>query len=407
MKFSLTFTLYSLSLSFLIGIVAAFFLGIVNFLIHIVWVGVPSALHLGTFYPLVIGLIGGVLVGLFQSRIGPYPKTMHETIQEFQTTKRVHYEKQIWKNFVAAIIVLAFGASLGPEAALASILGGLISWLGDRLKLTMFKKEELLNLSLGALLATIFHAPFMGITTPLEEGFRQGQIQVKWKKTVLYILSTVAGLLGFAFVNQFFPKEKVFAIRLGAIHWEGQVIYLLLPALLLGMAFGYFFLATERFFDYLALKINQKILLALVAGLCIGLFGIISPYFLFSGEHALFSFTEQAGQLGVGAVLLIAIGKTLLTNLCFAFGWRGGKIFPALFASVAISFVLVNLFPYTPGLVVGIVTTASLTVILKQPVIIAALLLFLFPLQFFPAILVTAWLVHQFVSKLSQAKGNA
>jgi len=275
MKFSLTFTLYSLSLSFLIGIVAAFFLGIVNFLIHIVWVGVPSALHLGTFYPLVIGLIGGVLVGLFQSRIGPYPKTMHETIQEFQTTKRVHYEKQIWKNFVAAIIVLAFGASLGPEAALASILGGLISWLGDRLKLTMFKKEELLNLSLGALLATIFHAPFMGITTPLEEGFRQGQIQVKWKKTVLYILSTVAGLLGFAFVNQFFPKEKVFAIRLGAIHWEGQVIYLLLPALLLGMAFGYFFLATERFFDYLALKINQKILLALVAGLCIGLFGII------------------------------------------------------------------------------------------------------------------------------------
>ncbi|MHC9000078.1 hypothetical protein [Enterococcus bulliens] len=78
-----------------------------------------------------------------------------------------------------------------------------------------------------------------------------------------------------------------------------------------------------------------------------------------------------------------------------------------MFASVAISFVLVNLFPYTPGLVVGIVTTASLTVILKQPVIIAALLLFLFPLQFFPAILVTAWLVHQFVSKLSQAKGNA
>ena len=84
------------------------------------------------------------------------------------------------------------------------------------------------------------------------------------------------------------------------------------------------------------------------------------------------------------------IGKAILTNFCFAFGWRGGKIFPAIFSSTAIGFAFVSLFPYTPGLLVGVLVAASLTMILGQPYLSMSLLLFLFPIQFFPVILLSS-----------------
>ena len=35
-------------------------------------------------------------------------------------------------------------------------------------------------------------------------------------------------------------------------------------------------------------------------------------------------------------LLVIAVIKTLSTNIGFSLGWRGGKIFPSIFASVAV-----------------------------------------------------------------------
>lgn len=400
MKFRLIFVFYAIGLSFLVGGVSALFLIIVNAVTHLIWEVLPAALSLGNLYPIWLGLLGGLLVGLFQLHIGDYPKTMHETLHEFQTTKTVQYEKQIWKNFVAAVIVLGFGASLGPEAALASILGGLISWIGDRLKLILAKKEELLELSVGAMLATIFRAPFMGISAPIEESIETKHPAIKWKKIALYGVSTVVGLMSFALVEGLFPKEPLFTIRIPHIQWEKEVVYLILPALILGILFGYFFQAIEHFSEWIARKIKHPLLLALLAGGAIGVFALFSSYFLFSGEHELMHFTELASGFSIGVILFISIGKAVLTNICFAFGWRGGKIFPAIFSSAAIGFVLTNLFPYTPGLILSIVTTASLTVILKQPVVIVALLLFLFPLQFFPFIFVTSFLVKKCMTSL-------
>lgn len=185
MKFTSIFVLYSAILGFFVGMLSALFLAIVNFCIHFVWKILPMQFHLPEYYPILFGLIGGTLVGLFQRNIGKYPKTMHETIPEFQTTKTVTYKHQLGKNFISAILVLTFGASLGPEAALASILGGLISWIGDHLKITLARKEQFLELGIGAMLSTVFHAPFVGIAEPIDDQLRKGTIQIKWKKILL------------------------------------------------------------------------------------------------------------------------------------------------------------------------------------------------------------------------------
>lgn len=124
MHFKGIFILYCCLLGFFVGSFSALFLALVEFMLHFIWETIPNTFDPPLFYPLLIGICGGVLVGLTQKYWGPYPKTMHETLHEFQQTRRVAYTKVLAKNFISAIIVLGFGASLGPEAALASILGG-------------------------------------------------------------------------------------------------------------------------------------------------------------------------------------------------------------------------------------------------------------------------------------------
>ncbi|MDT2829044.1 chloride channel protein [Enterococcus viikkiensis] len=395
MRFSTSFVMYSCVLGLIVGVGAALFLTLVNFLIEFVWVSIPHMVSI-PFYPILVGLFGGVLVGLVQTKLGNYPITMHETLSEFKQKGRVTYQDQIGKNFLAAVIVLMFGASLGPEAALSGILGGMITWMGDHLKLTLKNKERLLKLGIGTMLAAIFRAPLAGIGEAFEE-HNYPTIDNRLKRILLYGLSTLFGLIGFLSVKRLFPEESVFTLYFSkTIVWKWQAIVLVPLAFLVGGLFGILFLKIEMITDELARKLNHPILAALIAGLCIGVFALWSPYFLFSGEHQLFPFSKEAIQFPLFNLVLLGIGKATLTNICFSFGWRGGKIFPAIFSSTAIGFAVVQLFPYTPELIVGVVVATSLTMILNQPYVSAALLLLLFPLQVFPAILISCLSIKKF-----------
>lgn len=393
-QFKIIFVLYSLLLGLLIGGIAAAFLALINFSTHLIWQVGYSHFN-QPFYPLLVGLFGGLLVGLMQRYWGPYPKTMHETLSEFKQTGSVAYQQQVGKNIIAALVVLSCGASLGPEAALSTIVGGLITWLGDRLKLTAQQKETFLTMGIGAMLAAIFHAPLAGVGEAIETTSLRDHFKSHFNQVLLYILTTATGILGFALVNQLFPKESPFTLHTPIIHWTLMVWPLLILALIVGLVFGNLFLKIEQWCQWLFDTIQRPVLLAMVAGVFLGACGLLSPYLLFSGEHYLFTFTKSGLDQSFIYLLLIGLGKTVLTNLLFAFGWRGGKIFPAIFASAAIGLSLAVVLPYTPGLLVATVVAVSCTVIVAQPYVTATLLLFLFPIQFFPVILLACLASHR------------
>ncbi|MCT4779608.1 MULTISPECIES: chloride channel protein [Exiguobacterium] len=399
MNFNLVFALYSCLLGFLVGALASLFLALSNLLIHLVWTTVPEQLDT-SLYPFWICLFGGLLIGLFQTYIGDYPRTMHQTLEEFKTTGRVTYEGAVVKNTVAALLVLTFGASLGPEAALISILGGLMTWVGDRMTWTLQKKEQLLELGIGAMLSTIFYAPLIGVSEAFEDGVTRANFKHKSVKIVLYGLTTACGIFAFTTINRLFPHEVLFSISTPKVNWTWEVLYFLIPAILIGTGFGYLFLLFGHWLDAVARKYPHPMGLAVTAGAVLGLFGTLSSYFLFSGEHKILEFSRIAFDQSVFFLISIAVGKAFLTHVCFSFGWRGGKIFPAVFSSTAMAFVLASFFPYTPGLLIAVSVAASCTVILKQPFVTATLLLFLFPLQFFPFILLVAVLIKQLSVRL-------
>lgn len=394
MHFNLVFVLYSCLLGLLVGALASLFLALSNLLIHVTWTMIPEQLD-KSFYPFWICLFGGLLIGLFQTFIGDYPRTMQQTMVEFKTTGRVAYEGTVVKNIVAALLVLTFGASLGPEAALISILGGWMTWAGDRMNWTLQKKGELLELGMGAMMATIFYAPLMGVSEALEDGVTRVDYKRKSLKIFLYALTTGCGLITFTLLNRLFPHEILFSISTPNVNWTPEVFYFLLPAIAIGTGFGYLFRWFGRLLDAVARKFPHPLGLALAAGAILGLFGSISSYFLFSGEQKILEFSRIAFDQSVLFLISIAVGKAFLTHVCFSFGWRGGKIFPAVFSSTAMAFALATVVPYTPGLLIAVSVAASCTIILKQPFVTAALLLFLFPLQFFPFILAVAFVINR------------
>lgn len=225
------------------------------------------------------------------------------------------------------------------------------------------------------------------------------QATSRWQKIqriFYYGICTLVAFACFRFIMHLVPHDRVFAIKIPPITWNATVIWFILPAILLGIAFGLFFLWTERVTNWMVSRVGNPILLALIAGIAIGLASMISPYLLFSGEHDIFDFTKEGSSWAIGALLLLAIGKVGLTHLCFSCGWKGGKIFPLIFSSTVMAFCLSQLSPFMPGLIVTLVVTASCTVVLRQPLVTATLLLFLFPLQFFPLILLVCLGVQQF-----------
>ncbi len=150
-------------------------------------------------------------------------------------------------------------------------------------------------------------------------------------------------------------------------------------------------------------KNNKKtVIWAILGGLIIGTAGIVSPYFMFSGEAQLLGFSRVAVSQSAMLLIFIAVGKAFITNFCFSLGWRGGLIFPAIFSSAAAGFALATILPFTPAIIVSVTIASSLTYIMRQPGVVAGLLLFLLPIEVFPIIIIVCYLTNYLLKSLSK-----
>lgn len=401
-KFTGTSFAYSGGLGLVAGVVAALFMGIVELGNHLLWQVIPRTLGDPFIYPLLICTLGGVIIGFFVEHVGKYPKMLSETMTESQETGRLEYKDgQILFNVLGSMLVLLFGASVSPEAALLVTVGGIVTFLCDRLKIGGLQRKDLLEFTSGTVLGVLFTAPLFGVGRVLEQDDLKNITESKLKRYVLFIFATFTGFIGYLITYSLFPnQEQVFAIQRMATDFSWQGLLLVLPTIALGAFFGTFFLWMQEQAQLFNQRIKRPMPLTITAGVLIGIFGLISPYFLFSGEHSLLSFTRQAETMSVVIILLIAFGKILITMVCLACNWRGGIIFPMIFASVAAAMALVKIFPFSAGLLVAVFTASACAVIMKRPFATACLFLFLFPVQLFLWIWLAGFLGNLLMEKV-------
>ncbi|MGI9611229.1 MAG: chloride channel protein [Acidimicrobiia bacterium] len=383
---------YAAVLGLVMGAVATAFIWLVEFGVELLWPDVEVAdpgLFSGQWW--FIPLIGvfGCAVGLTRRllRVEPEIPGLFEEIQEGRVEP-----KAVPRRVAVAFVSLISGASVGPEAPLAAMGGGLGTWIGDRRGLEPeFTRSAALSGMAGAF-GGFFAAPVLAAILVVEAATPAGPrryvitaVPALVSASIgLVVYSFVAGgsLLGIYEVPPYDATIRAFvvAVPLGVF---GAFV-----AALFGMSMGLTRKAT------IPLR-GRPILLGLVGGLIVGAIGWAMPLTMFAGTTQLATALDRAPAFGAGLIFLLALGKIAATGISFGTSFYGGPIFPLIFIGGVSGAAVHALIPDIPlGLAVVCLFAAVPGAVAQIPftlVMLAALGLTLpTPMEAAPAALATA-----------------
>lgn len=400
----LLFAILTLAFGAFAGAFCWAFFFLMNLGMDLLWNRAPAFLESvgcpALFYPLVFCTLGGLAIGLFQKRVGPYPDDMNTVLAEVKSSGRYEY-KHIKAMFLGALMPLMFGGSIGPEAGLTGVIAGLCTWVGDRLRFVGSEMRELASAGTAAIISAIFAAPLFGLAAPLfgyaDESDGKAEtggvprIEVpKPLKIAIYLLS-IAGALGVFTLLSTFVGGGLGLPRFSEMDVSARELLWMVPIMLIGACAGWLFHAFGAGVRWLSMRLGERpVVKAVIAGVVLGGIGIFLPFTMFAGE----SQTEvlAAQWTGMSAFVLLATGflKVLSTQVCLGLGWRGGHFFPIIFSGISIGYACAGLMGVDPVFALCVCTAALLGVVMRQPLMVALLLILCFPVKAVVFMLVAA-----------------
>ena len=380
------FLLYTILLGAIVGMIVWGFLRLMNLGIFFLWDFLPSQFNF-PLYTLCLCTVGGVLIGLWKRRFGDYPEELHVVLGTVKKTGRYPYHN-VFSTLGSALFPLLIGASVGPEAGLTGVIAGLCSWVGDKLKRFRRELTELTAIGLSATLGTIFKSPMFGFMEPIESD--KDTVLPKASKIVLYFTAILSSFGVFILLN------KLFGVSMGMESMEAEKQNLLsylsaVPLTLIGIAAGYLFFLFQKLTSLLKNKLEKFVVLrAAVGGLMLGVAGTFLPLTMFSGEHQIGEVMEGMKDIGAVMLIVVAVTKLLLTNICIESGLKGGHFFPVIFCGVCIGCAASLLSGLSAVFCAAVVTTALVGHTLKKPFATVLLLMIVFPPKLIPVMLFAA-----------------
>ena len=117
-----TIIVSGLFLSSIIAGISGAFLIIEGELTTLLWEVLPAQMKWPILYYFVLCVLGALVLSYLKKRFGQIPQTAHEALTELKAKQSVDYSG-VFRNLLAALVILIFGAGVGPEAAL---LGAII-----------------------------------------------------------------------------------------------------------------------------------------------------------------------------------------------------------------------------------------------------------------------------------------
>ncbi|MBE2220771.1 MAG: chloride channel protein [Anaerolineae bacterium] len=317
-------------------------------------------------FTVLVCTFGGLLVGLLVKHFGDHSGIFAEVMQEFGKTGRFDY-RNAPGIVITALVSLIAGASLGPEAPLADASGGLGTWLADRLKLNEQETRSVGYSGVSAMLASFITSPIGGPLLGLEsaQGGTGGLAMYFWVLFPSMLASAVATVVFVLLSGTFFEtlyRFPAYAPRLVDLAFAA-------PLGFVGGVTGILFMLSLRRLQQLFQPLKDRLVWrGVIGGLGMGIIGALLPLTLFSGESETADLITHAAQIGVVMLIVLAIAKLFATSLLLATGWKGGYIFPIMFASAALGLALNQLFPGIPVAVAVAATMAgALVAVLKAP----------------------------------------
>jgi H+/Cl- antiporter ClcA len=332
-----------------IGVLSALSLWLLNLIAEqldgVLWTSMPKALGIAPDAPWWIfgvltatGIAVGLVVWLMPGHAGP----------DSATTELAAKPLQLWVLPSLAFVVilsLAGGVSLGPENPIIAINVSLAVAVVARIAKAV--PPELTGaLAISATIGALFGTP---VAAALVFTGRVGEFKMGgslWDKLFLPLVAAGAGsvttfLLGGAFgaAEPLDPygSPQAFDLLLGGV--------VACAAAAFGLVGIYLFPLVHRAFHAL----RHPLLYIALGGVVLGLLGMIG------GPITLFKGLEQSGQLLAdpdaytpGQLTVILLVKLAALVVAASAGFRGGRIFPAVFLGVAFGMLGGALLPALP-----------------------------------------------------------
>ena len=237
-------------------------------------------------------------------------------------------------HFIAPVICIGTGGTVGPEGPAAQIGGGLGSKLGNILGLSDSKRRMFTAAAAGAAISAVFNTPLGGIFFALEiillNDFQSPTF------SALILSSVTASAISRIFIG----NKAAFVFDSISIGPYNQIYLFALLGLLSGMLSLFFVkysdYSKQLFKRLLKKSIPQWVLMAIV-GLIVGLCGYFYQGILGIGYDTINQLLSSNATIKLAAVLLVL--KFILVPMVLNSGGFGGIFAPSLFMGACFGFI--------------------------------------------------------------------
>jgi chloride channel protein, CIC family len=313
-----------------------------NVLEDVLWTRIPDTLGVDPASPawivLILTLVGlavGLVVTLVPGHAGPDPATVELGGPPLPPA--------ILPGLALAVIIsLGGGVSLGPENPILGINVGLAVAIGLRV-LPRIPGAAWSALAFSGTIGAMFGTP-VGAALLLSESITESG-QRMWDRLFGPLVAAAAGSLtltllgGESFVLTIVPYAQPQLVDLVT----GSIVAC--GAAAVGMLAIYAFPVSYAAFQ----RLRSPIATLVVGGFLLGVLGAIGgPITLFKGLAQMQQLADTVAEYtpaGLAAVALIKMVAVVIAGTC---GFRGGRIFPSVFAGVAMGLFVNAAFPWIP-----------------------------------------------------------
>lgn len=308
----------------------------------------------------------GLLVGISRKFLKtPMSVNLFRELQEGRVDPH-HVASVLGTGFIS----LVSGASLGPEAPLATMGGGVGTLMAERTGRDP-RVESFVGIS--AVFGGLMGMPLFATSLALE---LEHPHKIDYYKLILPgLVASAVGTGVFLTVTD--PFFGTFDLGVGTFRWWYLLIAIplgavgALAAILCAVTFG----MLRRI---LAPVAGRTLVLPIVGGAVMGLVAVTFPLTLFSGEHEFHVALHDAEHLGGWLLLAMAIAKILAVATAMSTGFVGGPIFPMLFAGGSIGLAIHAAIPSIPiAIAVSCVMAATPAAFASVPLSMLVLVLVL------------------------------
>jgi CIC family chloride channel protein len=333
----------------IVGSISAFattgFVELVQYLNDLLFVSPSSRASLAggelALITIAVLTIGGLVVGLIlnfgvsrKSPLGPA-----DSIFAVQLHERLPAPLSGLSSTLAAALSLGCGASVGQYGPLV-YLGTLIGQLSNRLPLGL---PDIRNITIAcgvaAAISTAFNAPLAALIFTHEVILRHYSLR-------MFTAVTVASACGYVVANVVFEHPALFLVDIDSHFRAIEFPLFAIEGIACG-ALAVLYMKSLQFSSNLSQRVRIPApLKPMLAGFLVALVAIQVPEVLGAGQQVLRE-TIPGGNFGVAALLLILVGKLLVTAICIGFGFGGGVISPTMLIGALFGALFALLVPET------------------------------------------------------------